>query len=128
MNDSSEAAGNAACCPAPDPTVLDRPLVGIEAEAEFARLAKALGHPARVRIIKLLLERQGCICGEIVDELPLSQATVSQHLKILNTAGLIRGTVDGPRICYCVDPNVLTRFRALSGFADITSSDRLPAK
>lgn len=69
-----------------------------------ARYAKALGHPARVAILKLLIGKRSCICGDIVDELPLSQSTVSQHLKELKEAGLIQGTIDGPRVCYCIDP------------------------
>lgn len=81
---------------------------------EFAALAKALGHPARVAILQLLIRRDGCICGEIVDELPLAQSTVSQHLKQLKRAGLIRGVVDGPRVCYCVEPAVIARFKAMA--------------
>ena len=69
----------------------------------IARYAKALAHPARVAILRLLIQRQACICSEIVEELPLSQSTVSQHLKELKEAGLIKGDIDGPRICYCVD-------------------------
>ena len=71
---------------------------------KIARYAKALSHPARVAIMRLLIARQSCICSEIVEELPLSQSTVSQHLKELKEAGLIKGDIDGPRICYCVDP------------------------
>lgn len=69
----------------------------------IARYAKALSHPARVAILKLLLSKQACICGDIVDELPLSQSTVSQHLKELKAAGLIKGEIEGARICYCID-------------------------
>lgn len=69
-----------------------------------ARYAKVLGHPARVAILKLLIGKRSCICGDIVDELPLSQSTVSQHLKELKEAGLIQGTIEGPRVCYCIDP------------------------
>lgn len=79
----------------------------------LASLAKALGHPARVAIIRLLLRRETCICGEIVDELPLAQSTVSQHLKSLKAAGLIRGEIDGPRVCYCVEPAAVARLKAL---------------
>ena len=68
---------------------------------EFALLAKALGHPARIRILRLLLSRDSCYCGELVDELPLAQATVSQHLKVLKAAGLIIGEIDGLRTGYC---------------------------
>ena len=83
------------------------------AELELARLAKALAHPARVAILRLLIERGECICGQIVDVLPLAQATVSQHLKVLKDAGLIRGEIDGPRVCYCVDPTAVKRFKEL---------------
>ncbi|MHC1706363.1 MAG: ArsR/SmtB family transcription factor [Bacteroidales bacterium] len=69
----------------------------------IARYAKALAHPARVSILKLLIKKQTCMCGTIVEELPLSQSTVSQHLKELKEAGLIRGEIEGPRICYCID-------------------------
>jgi len=70
---------------------------------DLARLAAALGHPARIRILRFLLERQECFAGAIVDHLPLAQSTVSQHLKVLREAGLIRGEVDGIHICYCAD-------------------------
>lgn len=79
----------------------------------FAHLAQALGHPARIAIIRLLKERQTCICGEIVEVLPLAQSTVSQHLKVLKDAGWIQGEVDGPRVCYCLDPDTLKLFRSL---------------
>ncbi|HLR32408.1 MAG TPA: metalloregulator ArsR/SmtB family transcription factor [Fodinibius sp.] len=68
-----------------------------------AELMKALGHPARIAIIELLAERNTCICGDIADELPLAQSTVSQHLKALKTAGIIKGEIDGVRVCYCLD-------------------------
>jgi len=69
----------------------------------IAKYAKALGHPARIAILELLIKKQACICGDIVDELPLSQSTVSQHLKELKEAGLIKGDIDGVKICYCID-------------------------
>lgn len=69
----------------------------------IARYGKALAHPARVAILKLLLKKQTCVCGDIVDELPLSQSTVSQHLKELKAAGLIKGNIEGKNICYCID-------------------------
>lgn len=72
-------------------------------ENKIAAYAKALAHPARVAIIQMLLKKQSCICGDIVEELPLSQSTVSQHLKELKNAGLIKGDIDGVTICYCVD-------------------------
>ncbi len=68
-----------------------------------AKYAKALSHPARVAILKLLLKKQACVCGDIVEELPLSQSTVSQHLKELKAAGLIKGDIEGVRVCYCID-------------------------
>ena len=92
-----------------------RPVEGPEADEELANLAKALGHPARVLIMRLLVRREACICGDIVDELPLAQSTVSQHLKVLKSVGLIRGDIDGPRVCYCVEPRVLRRLKALVG-------------
>lgn len=72
-------------------------------ENRVARYAKALSHPARIAILQLLLKRQACVCGDIVDELPLSQSTVSQHLKELKEAGLIKGEIDGVKVCYCID-------------------------
>jgi ArsR family transcriptional regulator len=80
---------------------------------ELAAIAKALGHPVRVRILRLLMDRSSCYCGEIVEELPLAQATVSQHLKVLKDAGLIVGTIDGPRVCYCAHRDRLERFGGL---------------
>ena len=65
--------------------------------------------------MRLLSTRDACVCGEIVDELPLAQSTVSQHLKILKEAGLIRGEIDGPRVCYCIEPKALRRLKALAG-------------
>ncbi len=77
----------------------------------FARICKALGHPARVRIVEHLKAIDQCICGEIVQILPLAQSTVSQHLKVLKAAGLVKGEVAGPRTCYCLDREVLERFK-----------------
>ena len=70
---------------------------------KLAKYAKALAHPARIAILKLLANKQTCQCGNIVDELPLSQSTVSQHLKELKEAGLIKGEIDGAKVCYCID-------------------------
>lgn len=80
---------------------------------ELAAIAKALGHPARVAIIEYLLKVNECICGDIVSELPLAQPTVSQHLKELKNAGLIKGSVEGTSICYCIDK---AAFEKLSSF------------
>jgi ArsR family transcriptional regulator, arsenate/arsenite/antimonite-responsive transcriptional repressor len=73
----------------------------------IAAIAKALGHPARVAIVDYLLQADKCICGDIVNELPLAQPTVSQHLKELKNAGIIKGSIEGTAICYCVDENAL---------------------
>jgi DNA-binding transcriptional ArsR family regulator len=70
---------------------------------KISKYAKSLAHPARVAILQLLIKKQACVCGDIVDELPLSQSTVSQHLKELKEAGLIKGEIDGAKICYCID-------------------------
>ena len=78
-----------------------------EEEVQIAKFAKALSHPARVAILQLLIQKQSCICGDIVDELPIAQSTVSQHLKELKQAGLIKGNIEGASICYCVDREVL---------------------
>ena len=83
-------------------------------EPDDERLAlrlKALAHPARLRIVQVLAARGTCVCGEIVDVLPLAQATVSQHLKVLKDAGLLQGTFDGPRSCYCLDAAALSELR-----------------
>lgn len=111
---TANPAAAASCGPAADGPDL-RAVEGPEADAELAELAKALGHPARVQILRLLVRKNACICGEIVDELPLAQSTVSQHLKVLKAAGLIRGDVDGPRVCYCVEPRAVRRLKALVG-------------
>jgi|GEM_PF-615174 len=81
------------------------------ADEELASLAKALAHPARVQILRILARSTSCICGDIVSQMSLAQSTVSEHLRVLKTAGLIIGEVDGPRICYCIDPHALDRFK-----------------
>lgn len=78
-----------------------------------AELMKALGHPARIAIIELLAERETCICGDITDELPLAQSTVSQHLKALKAAGIITGEIDGVRVCYCLDKEGINEIEEL---------------
>ena len=79
----------------------------------LAKICKALGHPARVRIVEYLRSMDQCVCGKIVDILPLAQSTVSQHLKCLKNAGLIQGNVEGPRTCYCLNKEMLERFRKM---------------
>jgi ArsR family transcriptional regulator len=106
---------DAPCCPPAKADLDMRPVEGPEADDELAALCKAVGHPARVAILRILVRKEACICGDIVDELPLAQSTVSQHLKVLKDAGLIRGDVDGPRVCYCIEPRALRRMKALIG-------------
>lgn len=77
----------------------------------IALLAKAFGHPARVAIMEHLMKVDSCICGDIVDELPLAQPTISQHLKELKNAGLIKGSIDGNSICYCIDEKAIERMQ-----------------
>lgn len=103
------------CCPPASDGLDLRAVEGAEADEQLAELAKAIGHPARVQILRLLVRKNACVCGEIVDELPLAQSTVSQHLKVLKDSGLIRGDVDGPRVCYCIEPRALRRLKALVG-------------
>jgi DNA-binding transcriptional ArsR family regulator len=77
-----------------------------KAHNRAATLAKAIGHPARIAILELLIKKNACICNDLVDELPLSQSTISQHLKALKEAGLIKGDIEGTSICYCIDEKV----------------------
>ena len=109
---STESTDSEKCCPPPAEAAQISTVEEFDDE-EFAGYAKALGHPARVAIIRILIRRDACICGEIVEELPLAQSTVSQHLKKLKAAGLIRGDVDGPRVCYCIEPAAMARFKGL---------------
>ena len=80
---------------------------------QVARFAWAIAQPARVRIVRLLISRKTCVCGEIVDELPLAQSTVSQHQKIHKESGLIQGEVDGPKVCYCINPAALKALKSV---------------
>ena len=79
---------------------------------KLATMIKALGHPARIAIIQHLVKTKACICGDLVEELGLAQATISQHLKELKKVGLIKGTIEGTSVCYCVDEKVWNQFRA----------------
>jgi len=87
-------------------------------EARTVAMLRAIAHPARFRIVKLLAARQACVCGDLVDELPLAQSTVSEHLKVLKDAGIVRGTIEGPNTCYCLEPQAIAwlkrEFGALS--------------
>lgn len=84
-----------------------------KAELEMAKFAKALAHPARIAILNVLLKKQTCICGNLVDELPIAQSTVSQHLKALKEVGLIKGEIEGTSICYCIDEKVWIRAKSM---------------
>ena len=84
-------------------------------DLEITKYAKALAHPARVAILQLLLKRQTCICGDIVDELPIAQSTVSQHLKELKKAGLIKGEIEGVSTCYCINESTWTQAKSILG-------------
>lgn len=93
--------------------------IGFSAETnEMAEILKALGHPARIAIIDYLLKVDSCICGDIVNELPLAQPTISQHLKELKNAGLIKGSFEGTSICYCINEE---GFEKVKGFFEKTS-------
>lgn len=106
---------DALCCPVDEPSV-QVDLMGIEgpeADEELAKLAKAIGHPARVRIVRMLSRKEARVCSQIVGELPLAQSTVSEHLRILKDVGLIRSNQDGPRIGYCINYDTLRKLKAL---------------
>jgi ArsR family transcriptional regulator len=111
----SEPKFDGLCCPPEEPrsALNTLALEGAEADEELAKLAKAIGHPARVRILRMLSRREARVCSQIVDELPLAQSTVSEHLRILKEAGLVRSTQDGPRVGYCIDFDGLRRLKAL---------------
>jgi ArsR family transcriptional regulator len=101
------------CCP-PEPHLPEmRDIEGPEADEELAKLAKAIGHPARVRILRMLAQKQARVCSQIVDELPLAQSTVSEHLRILKQAGLVRSSHDGARAGYCINFDALRKLKAL---------------
>jgi ArsR family transcriptional regulator len=103
------------CCPPaePLPQTSIQGLEGPDADEELAKLAKAIGHPARVHILRLLSRKEARVCSQIVDELPLAQSTVSEHLRILKDAGLVRSSQDGPRIGYCINYETLRKLKAL---------------
>ena len=109
------AKADSLCCPPAEP--LPQPILpGLEdtaADEELAKLAKAIGHPARVRILRMLSRKEARVCSQIVDELPLAQSTVSEHLRILKDAGLVRSSQDGPRIGYCINFETLRKLKAL---------------
>ncbi len=89
------------------------PLPSDHSAEKLAKLAWAIAHPMRVRIVRMLMERESCVCGEIVDALPIAQSTVSQHLKILKESGLVQGEVEGPKVCYCINSKALIDLKSL---------------
>lgn len=91
-------------------TLAPPPLIEVD---QIAVIAKAMSHPARIRIIAFLLSKPGCIGGDIVDQVGLAQSTVSEHLRILKEAGIVTGTIDYPRVCYALDPSALAPLRDL---------------
>ncbi len=84
-----------------------------ENQNSIAELAKALSHPARIAILEMIAARGTCICNDLVEEIPLSQATISQHLKEMKRVGILIGKVDPPRVCYCVDPEILQKMKVV---------------
>jgi len=90
---------------------MDHKVEHLVADKALGACFKALGHPARLAILRVLAERGTCICGEVVEVRPLAQSTVSQHLKVLKQAGFMRGEVEGPKSCYCLDPELIAQFR-----------------
>lgn len=97
----------------PLPAPASKPADDDAADAEFAAFAKAVSHPIRVRILRMLARKEARACSVIVDELPLAQSTVSEHLRILRSAGLVRANEQGLRVSYCIVPAALKRFKAL---------------
>lgn len=95
-----------------------------EKQNKLAQMMKALAHPARIAIIQQLIKADACICGDLVDELGLAQATISQHLKELKNAGLIQGTIEGTSVCYCIDPKVWNQYKATFEGFFITYKDK----
>ncbi len=93
-----------------------------DSQNQIAKMAKALGHPARIAIIEYLMKVNQCICGDIVNELPLAQPTVSQHLKELKNAGIIKGSIEGNSICYCIDEETVSMLN--SYFSNILQNVR----
>lgn len=110
-----EKSSSGECCSPAQALQSSRPTeVSPQQTERFAAYCKALGHPTRVQIVRLLMTVETCVCGDIVEKLPLAQSTVSQHLKILKDTGLIKGDIDGPRTCYALDHEALAEFRGLS--------------
>ena len=108
-------AASTDCCP-PDITPASvGPLDGPLADADLVAFAKAAAHPVRLQILRMLSRQEAHMCSHIVDELPLAQSTVSEHLRILRNAGLVQANEQGPRVSYCIVPSAVNRFKALLG-------------
>jgi ArsR family transcriptional regulator len=106
------ATKNKPCCEPEAARIRSSAVSKVNAE-ELAKLAWAVAHPARVQLLSILMTRSSCVCGELVEAMPLAQSTVSQHLKILKEAGLIQGEINGPKVCYCVNRSGLARLKKL---------------
>ncbi|MEW6321497.1 MAG: metalloregulator ArsR/SmtB family transcription factor [Acidobacteriota bacterium] len=114
--ESAPCTDDPLCCPPEHGQTVElptAPLEGPAADQELAAYAKAIAHPVRVRILRMLARKEARMCSHIVDELPLAQSTVSEHLRILRTAGLVRANENGPRVSYCIEPAALRRLKAL---------------
>jgi ArsR family transcriptional regulator len=103
----------AVCCSETQAVELAPPIEGPAADDELAAFAKAIAHPMRVRILRMLAKKEARMCSHIVDELPLAQSTVSEHLRILRSAGLVQANENRPRVSYCIIPSALKRLKAL---------------
>ena len=113
-DDPACGSDDTACCPPEGETAeLVAPVEGPAADDELAAFAKAIAHPTRVRILRMLARKEARMCSHIVDELPLAQSTVSEHLRILRSAGLVQANENGPRVSYCIVPSALKRLKAL---------------
>jgi ArsR family transcriptional regulator len=114
-NTPASTSDETVCCP-PDgraAELLTAPVEGPAADEELAAFAKAIAHPTRVRILRMLAKKEARMCSHIVDELPVAQSTVSEHLRILRSAGLVQANEQGPRVSYCIVPSALKRLKAL---------------
>ena len=114
--ESEPAVDPTTCCPPEDAQtaeLLNAPVEGPAADEELAVFAKAIAHPMRVRILRMLAKKEARMCSHIVDELPLAQSTVSEHLRILRSAGLVQANENGPRVSYCIVRSALRRLKAL---------------
>ena len=115
LNAVASESDEAVCCPPEGQSadLLTAPVDGPAADDELATFAKSIAHPTRVRILRMLARKEARMCSHIVDELPLAQSTVSEHLRILRSAGLVQANENGPRVSYCIVPSALKRLKAL---------------